>query len=250
MLLFYVRHGDPTYNPDQLTPLGERQAESVAKRLALFGIDKVYASPSKRAMQTAEPTCELLNIKKTLVPDFDEGRAFTESATYDENRDEKGLTWPWTHSELQGLFLSKEVRDLGNDWYTHEEIRKYGDYKKTADRIGGAIDRLLGDHGYHHDPESGTYTVDPEVLLKNEKGEERIAIFAHEGVGKFLLPHVLDIPVPLFSTHFEISHSSMTVIWIRTFQSGRTSARMLTLSNDSHLYRDGLPLDYRHTIRF
>jgi hypothetical protein len=30
MLLFYVRHGAPTYDPDCLTPLGERQAESVA----------------------------------------------------------------------------------------------------------------------------------------------------------------------------------------------------------------------------
>ena len=44
MLLFYVRHGDPIYEPDQLTPLGHRQAESVARRLALFGVDEVYAS--------------------------------------------------------------------------------------------------------------------------------------------------------------------------------------------------------------
>ena len=57
MILFYVRHGDPIYNPDQLTPLGHRQAESVAKRLALFGIDEIYASTSTRAMQTAQPTC-------------------------------------------------------------------------------------------------------------------------------------------------------------------------------------------------
>ena len=39
MLLFYIRHGDPIYHPDNLTPLGLRQAESVAKRLALFGIE-------------------------------------------------------------------------------------------------------------------------------------------------------------------------------------------------------------------
>ena len=30
MILYYVRHGDPTYNPDELTPLGHRQAEAVA----------------------------------------------------------------------------------------------------------------------------------------------------------------------------------------------------------------------------
>ena len=41
MLLFYIRHGDPIYNPDSLTPLGHRQAESVAKRLSMFGIDEM-----------------------------------------------------------------------------------------------------------------------------------------------------------------------------------------------------------------
>lgn len=29
MILFYVRHGDPVYNHDSLTPLGRRQAESL-----------------------------------------------------------------------------------------------------------------------------------------------------------------------------------------------------------------------------
>ena len=67
MLLFYVRHGDPIYDPDSLTPLGERQAESVAKRLALFGIDEIYASTSTRAIQTAQPLCELLGKKLTTL---------------------------------------------------------------------------------------------------------------------------------------------------------------------------------------
>ena len=31
MLLFFIRHGDPNYFPDQLTPLGHRQAEAVAR---------------------------------------------------------------------------------------------------------------------------------------------------------------------------------------------------------------------------
>ena len=60
MIIYYVRHGDPIYNPDQLTPLGEKQAESVAKRLARYPIDQIYSSTSNRAMQTAQPLCQLL----------------------------------------------------------------------------------------------------------------------------------------------------------------------------------------------
>ena len=60
MLLFYVRHGDPIYNPDSLTDLGHEQAKALAKRLMLHGIDEIYASTSTRATQTAIPTAKLL----------------------------------------------------------------------------------------------------------------------------------------------------------------------------------------------
>ena len=41
MLLYYVRHGDPIYDPDSLTPLGQEQAKALAKRLIVHGVDKV-----------------------------------------------------------------------------------------------------------------------------------------------------------------------------------------------------------------
>lgn len=63
MLFFYVRHGDPTYNPDALTPLGRRQAEAVGRRLSAFGVDKIYASTSTRAIQTAQPAAEMMKRK-------------------------------------------------------------------------------------------------------------------------------------------------------------------------------------------
>ena len=58
MLLYYIRHGEPTYDPDELTPNGRRQAEAVGRRLARFGLDKIYCSTSNRALQTAQPTRE------------------------------------------------------------------------------------------------------------------------------------------------------------------------------------------------
>ena len=40
MLFIYIRHGEPIYEPDDLTELGRLQAEAVAKRLAEIGVDK------------------------------------------------------------------------------------------------------------------------------------------------------------------------------------------------------------------
>ena len=43
MLFFYVRHGDPIYNPDSLTPLGHEQAKALSKRFATYGLDLRFA---------------------------------------------------------------------------------------------------------------------------------------------------------------------------------------------------------------
>lgn len=64
MLLFYIRHGDPIYKPDSLTPLGHRQAEAVAKRLSLYGIDRIFyhlnAKKDLMLKQTSKSFCLLL----------------------------------------------------------------------------------------------------------------------------------------------------------------------------------------------
>ena len=41
MLFFYIRHGIPIYDPDSLTELGKKQADALAKRLSIYGIDKI-----------------------------------------------------------------------------------------------------------------------------------------------------------------------------------------------------------------
>ena len=252
ILLFYVRHGDPIYDPDQLTPLGRRQADAVARRLALFGIDKLYSSDSIRAMQTAQPTCELLNLKKIVMPCFNEALAYGEMKllkqpeldTESSAPGKKIYCWPWSQPEMRHLLLSREIRNLGDQWYTHPEILKFRDFRPGIERIANEADAWLASIGYHHDRENACYTV------TSENPDERIALFAHEGVGKLFLSHILDIPFPLYSMHYELEHTGMTVIEFRTWKDGLTHARVLTHSNDSHLYKDGLPLDYQHHIRF
>ena len=67
MLLYYIRHGDPSYVPDELTNLGKQQASALAKRLASHGIDQVFTSTSGRAIETSQPLCDLLKLNPTLL---------------------------------------------------------------------------------------------------------------------------------------------------------------------------------------
>ena len=62
MKLYIIRHGDPDYANDCLTPLGKRQAEALGRRFANTDLDMVFISPLGRAQETAKPTCEIKKL--------------------------------------------------------------------------------------------------------------------------------------------------------------------------------------------
>ena len=243
MLLFYIRHGNPTYKPDELTPLGRRQAEAVCRRLAAFGIDEIYASSSTRAMQTAEPLCEILGKEMTVLDWMHEKHAFKQLTM--PYKDGKG-SWLWSHPEYAELLCSRELREMGERWYEHPRLAD-GNFGEAVKRIGNEADKWLSSFGYEHDREKGMYKI-----TSDEYKDKRIALFAHEGAGKTLLSEILDIPYPYFSTHIDMQQSGMTVIYFddgggEHDYKGYARARVLTVSNDSHLYRSALPTEYRAT---
>lgn len=235
MILFYVRHGDPIYNPNMLTPLGEKQAHAVAKRLASHGLDKIYSSPSTRARQTAQPTADLTKLPVTEVDFADEAHVWRDLTV----KTERGLRWLFQNAESRELFVSKEIRVLGDGWYNHPKLTEY---EEGILRVYDNTDAFLSTLGYEHERYTGRY----KVLRDNG---ERVALFAHQGFGLAFLSCLLDIPYPQFSTHFDMSHSNMTVIEFKD-EGGYAIPKILTLSNDSHIYREGLPTKYNNEIYF
>jgi len=239
MLFFYIRHGDPIYDPDSLTPLGKRQAEAVAKRLALYGVDKIFASTSNRAVETAQPTCELLKKQPTLLDFANEHHAWMQLTC--TRPDGTGRRWLFQHAEMTALMNTKEMRALGDRWFDHPAFEGY-DYEKGINRIYDAADAFFAELGYEHDRYTGRYTV-------TKPRNERVAMFAHQGFGLAFLSCVLDIPYPQFCTHFDFTHTGMTVIEFAEVN-GVAVPKVLTLSDDAHLYREGLPTKYNNSIYF
>ncbi len=230
MLLYYIRHGEPIYDPDSLTPLGERQAEALSKRLARYGVDKIYSSTSTRARMTAKPTCEALSLEPELLAFAHENLAWHDFTVPKENG--KGRTWISCTPKMRDLFNSKAIRDLGDRWYEHPDIREYH-YENGVHRVYDAADAFLKDLGYEHVRYTGKY----KVINGNDK---RIAFFAHAGFGEAFLSAVLDIPYPMFCTHFGLCHSGMTVIDFSE-ENGYSIPKVRTLSSDSHLYHENVP---------
>ena len=236
MLLFYIRHGTPTYNPDALTPLGHRQAEAVARRLSVYGVDKIYSSTCNRAYETAVPTAEILGKEITRVDFANEEKAWGYCGH--DLQGENG--WVFHKKKFIEIFARNDVRALGREWHTHPafEGTHLGEGIKKVQR---ETDEFLLSLGYEHDLENNCY----RAVRSND---ERVALFAHQGFGLAFLSCVLDIPYPVFATCFDMTHTGMTVIEFKG--DDIVYPKTLELSGDGHLYREGLMTGYNNGIKF
>ena len=82
--VFYIfRHGETEYNKERrwqgcgidmpLDMTGEAQAHELANFLQDKGLEIVYSSPLKRALQTAEVVVEKIHVPLKIIPDLREG---------------------------------------------------------------------------------------------------------------------------------------------------------------------------------
>ena len=241
MLFYYIRHGEPLGVPDySLTPLGREQAKALAKRLCLFGIDRVFASPTLRTMQTAQPICDLLGKEITPCDWADEGIVWNEFTVPHPKYEH---TWAFFDPKYLEIFSSPEVRALGERWYEHPELAGLN-FKAGVERINAAVDEFFLSLGFRHDRENARYEVVGEHLNR-----DRVALFAHQGFGMSFFSSMLDIPYPMFCTHFDFSHSSMSVINFEP-RGKYVYPHVLQTANDSHLYREGIITGYHNAIKF
>lgn len=257
MLLFFIRHGDPTYDPDELTPLGKRQAESLARRLARYGLDDIYVSSSNRAIETMQPTAEILKKEHTVLDWANEKYAYEEQSMPTEH----GVSlWGFFIPEVQKVLMSKEVRKLGQEWYEHPFF-KDTDFAKGHLRIKKQTRDFIAANGFEWDEEMGMYknknfvsskekyVYDPSVKKSSFNQDKRIALFAHHGFGTNFMSALLDIPFPQMCLKFNFGHTGMTVI---QFDESKEYVvpQVLTLGNDGHLLADNMPTSYNNTIYY
>lgn len=236
MLLFYVRHGHPTYDPDCLTEAGHAEAEALVCRMKRVNPDKIFASTSTRAIQTAEPTAKALGKEITTLDWCNEGHAWRDFSVFKE--DGSGRTWAFHNKAVNKLLASKEVREMGENWHTHPDLIAAG--IGSAERVKAETYAFLESLGYRHTEEGGYEAIAPT--------KEKIALFAHQGFGLGFLSAVLDIPYPTFCTHFDMTYTGMTVIEFAG--DGFVVPRLLQLSNDSHLFASDMETVYNNTYEF
>ena len=196
-MLLSILGTEPIYEPDDLTELGRLQAEAVAKRLAEIGVDKIYASTSNRAIQTAVPTAKLLGKEITLLDFANESHPW-ENLTIKTPFGKK--TWLYQAQETIDLFYTKEIADLGFDWYLHPKIYK-ASFPEEMKRIQTENNAFFASLGYQA-LGNGKYRVIGTMTI----------MWPCLPIRVLLLSLLLNIPYPYFCTRFEIGHAEITLI--------------------------------------
>jgi len=235
VLLYIIRHADPIYSPDSLTELGHKQAEALAQRLAVHGLDRAYSSPNMRAQMTAKPACDLLGIEYEIENWMSEDLAWRDFAC---EFDDGSGRYLWAFYRQNTKIKYDETIKPGGKWHESKYFEKTNaekGYRRIADCSDDFTERL----GYKR--ENGMY----KIICGND---EKVAAFCHAGFGTTWLSYLLDISPHIFWTSFDISHSGVTILEFVNYEDGYTAPKCLCLSDISHIYKADLPMKYNNVI--
>jgi broad specificity phosphatase PhoE len=198
--VYLLRHAEPDWTPGggrsvidpPLTPFGVSQAQASAKRLANERIDAIYASPYRRAQETASALAAATGLRVATVPGLAEIGVAVD-----------GLS----QEEVDRYFVAGSRRPLEEHWEGWPGAETFREFHA---RVTGALGDVLARHGMRaarrHD-----FTVwqvpDPCP---------RIAIVAHGGTNAVALTHLLDVrPVPWEWLRFESELAAFSVLQAR-----------------------------------
>lgn len=195
MRIVFVRHGEPDYDLDILTPRGMLQAQAVAKRLERENVAAIYCSPQGRAQQTAAPSAELLKLP-VITLDF-----MHEINSGDANGKKVLLNGsPWLLSEKM---LAEENEEITLDGWRKHPYFKNNLASKSYDYVAAGFDRWLETLGYKR--EGRCY----RCLCENDR---TVALFSHGGSGACALSRTLNLPFNYMLAAMQYGFTSVTVL--------------------------------------
>ena len=229
MRLYLIRHGDPDYEKDTLTPAGILEAKALAKRLKKEGIDKIYHSPLGRARETMSYTAELTGIEPELLE-------WTEEIYYYLELE----GWGETHVFNVPGEVARSIKEgeYHDNWYLRPPYNDPG-LLKILKNINEQSDLFFARHGYKK--ENHLYRIE-------KQNSKKIAVFAHAALGLAWLSQLLAIPTNIMWSSFWPATSSVSTILFEERSSTWAVPRCLGLGDVSHLYAENLPVNPRGLV--
>ncbi len=222
MKLIIIRHGDPDYSIDSLTPTGWKEAHLLAERVSKWDVKEFYCSPLGRARDTAKPTLEKMGREATIL---DWLREFPPCLTPVEGYEKRQCCWDWVPQDWTKIeqYYDKKAW-LEVPIYAESSVPE--EYKKVTD----GLDALLESHGYKR--ENNYYRV-------TNSNTDTVVLLCHFGLECVLLSHLIGASPMVLWHGFCAAPSSVTTIYTEERREGIASFRIAAFGDTSHLYVAG-----------
>ena len=218
MKLIIVRHGDPDYSIDSLTPTGWEEARLLADRLCKLDVKAFYCSPLGRARDTASFTLKALNREAEILPWLKE----FPSPVIKPHRTAPDVAWDW----LPADWTSEPAYFQMDDWAQTPPMAQ-GKVAEEYAYVTGELDKLLARHGY---------VRENKLYRAAGANEDTVLLFCHFGLECVLLSHILNIPPMLLWHGTCAAPTSVTSVVTEERRKGIVYFRMNAFGDTSHLY--------------
>ena len=215
MKLYIIRHADPDYAADSLTPRGWQEARLLAQRLTRIPAAGYYVSPLGRAQATASLTLQAVGAQAQTR---DWLREFS-GWTVDEASGERRIPWDFLPQQW-----TPDKRYYDRDRWGGPLLHR-GTVRREYRRVCAGLDELLAD-GYQR---SG------QCYRAVRPNEDTVMLFCHFGVECVLLSHLCGISPMVLWHQFVALPSSVTVLATEERRPGVALWRLQRFGDLSHL---------------
>lgn len=229
MKLLIIRHGDPDYAHDTLTPVGWKEAEALSERMKDIHADKCYVSPLGRARDTAG-----VSLKK-MGMEAEELKWLREFAPVVERPQKKGVAWDWLPQDREKMpYALDPVR-----WTEYPPLKEAG-VREEVEWIQSEFDKLLIRHGYKKEG---------NLFKAIRPNNDTIVFFCHFGLECVLLSYLLNLPIFTLWHGTIAAPTSVTTVATEERREGIAQFRMLSFGDTSHLYACGMEPSFSGRFR-
>ena len=223
MKLLIIRHGDPDYSIDSLTPAGWKEAALLAERISKLDVKAFYVSPMGRAKDTASLTLRRMGRtaeEKSWLREF--------PATIQKpNKEAPSICWDWLPQDW-----TTEPRFYDRRQWQEAPVFQESSAPEIYRNVCTELDALLAEHGY---------VRQNDLYRAEHPNEDTIVLFCHFGLECVLLSHLLGIS-PMVLWHGTCAApTSVTTLVTEERREGIASFRMSAFGDISHLYAADQP---------
>jgi len=209
MEVILIRHGDPDYANDTLTPTGHEEAKRLADSLTDKPIDAIFQSPNGRARHTCDYTAKIKGIEPVTLNWLREVGIM------------RGKLYLW--NAPGPLFLSDPELPTYENCLEPDGAMPEG--KTQFDLVSKGFDEVMAAYGY----------IKEGHLYKIESAsDETLAFFCHHGVIATLLSYLIHWSLPMLFVHSIVYPTGLTLLKMMEHD-GFAHPKMITFNSLAHL---------------